>query len=66
VVTGSVRVLARESGRRSQGSKAFADLAINDSDFATWFRGRVLDPTGVDLGAPSDEPPPAVLVDWHA
>jgi len=46
--------------------KAFADLATNDSDFITWFRGRVLDLTGVDLGAPSDGPPPAVLVDWHA
>jgi hypothetical protein len=46
--------------------KAFADLASNDSDFVTWFRGRVLDLTGVDLRAPSDEPPPAVLVDWHA
>ncbi len=46
--------------------KAFADLATNDSDFVTWFRGRVLDVTGVDLAAPSDAPPPAVLVDWHA
>lgn len=46
--------------------KAFADLATNDSDFATWFRGQVLDVTGVDLGAPSDEQPPSVLVDWHA
>jgi hypothetical protein len=46
--------------------KAFADLASNDSDFVTWFRGRVLDLTGVDLRAPSGEPPPAVLVDWHA
>ncbi len=46
--------------------KAFADLASNDSDFATRFRSRVLDLTGVDLGAPPDEPPPAVLVDWPA
>jgi hypothetical protein len=46
--------------------KAFGDLASNDSEFVTWFRGRVLDLTGVDLGAPSDAPPPAVLVDWHA
>jgi hypothetical protein len=44
--------------------KAFADLATNDSDFMKWVRGRVLDLTGVDLGEPSDEPPPAVLVDW--
>jgi hypothetical protein len=46
--------------------KAFADLATNDSDFMTWFRGRVLDVTGVDLSAPPDGPPPAILVDWPA
>lgn len=46
--------------------KAFADLATNDSDFTTWFRGRLLDVTGVDLGGPPDGPPPTVLVDWHA
>ena len=32
--------------------KALADLATNDSDFMSWFRGRVLDLTGVDLSAP--------------
>ncbi|MGD9797136.1 MAG: hypothetical protein AB7H43_02780 [Acidimicrobiia bacterium] len=46
--------------------KAFGDLATDDSEFTTWFRSRVLDLTGVDLGAPPDGPPPAVLVDWHA
>jgi hypothetical protein len=46
--------------------KAFADHATNDSEFETWFRGRVLDVTGVDLGVPPDGPPPEVLVDWHA
>jgi hypothetical protein len=46
--------------------KAFADLATNDAEFVTWFRSRVLDLTGVDLAAPADGPPPAVLVDWHA
>jgi hypothetical protein len=45
---------------------AFADLATNDSEFVTWFRAQVLDVTGVDLAAPSAEPPPTVLVDWHA
>jgi hypothetical protein len=43
--------------------KAFADLATDDSDYTTWFLGRVLDVTGVDLGTPSDAPPPAVLID---
>ena len=45
---------------------AFADLATNDDEFVSWFRAQVLDVTGVDLAAPSDAPPPAVLVDWHA
>jgi len=46
--------------------KAFDDLATNDSDFVTWFRSQVLDVTGVDVSAPPDGPPPAVLVDWRA
>ncbi len=46
--------------------KAFADLATNDSDYMTWFRGRVLDVTGFDLSAPPEGPPPAGLVDWRA
>ena len=45
--------------------KAFGDLAT-DTEFTNWFRGRVLDVTGVDLGAPPEGPPPAILVDWHA
>jgi hypothetical protein len=46
--------------------KAFADLATNDSEYMTWFRGRVLDVTGVDLATPPDGPPPAVLIDYRA
>jgi len=46
--------------------KAFGDLATDDSEFMTWFRAQVLDVTGVDLGAPPDGPPPAVLVDYRA
>jgi hypothetical protein len=46
--------------------KAFADLATDDSEFMTWFRGRVLDVTGVDLAAPPAGPPPEVLFDWRA
>jgi hypothetical protein len=46
--------------------KAFTDLATSDSEFVKWFREQVLDVTGVDLGAPPESPPPAVLVDWHA
>ena len=46
--------------------KAFTDLATDASEFTTWFRERVLDVTGVDLGAPAGDPPPAILVDWTA
>jgi hypothetical protein len=46
--------------------KAFADLATEGSDFMAWFRARLLDVTGVDLRAPSEDPPPAVLIDYRA
>ena len=46
--------------------EAFADLATDDSEFMKWFRGRVLDVTGVDLAAPPAGPPPEVLFDWQA
>ena len=44
---------------------AFADIA-SDSEYSNWFRGRVLDVTGIDLRTPSDAPPPAVLIDYRA
>ena len=50
----------------SDVEKAFGDLASDNSEFVTWFRGEVKDITGVDLGAPPEGPLPAVLVDWHA
>jgi hypothetical protein len=34
--------------------KAFTELATDDSEYTKWFRGRVLDITGVDLGAPPE------------
>ena len=46
--------------------KAFAELATDNSEYTTWFRARVLDVTGVDLGSPPDAPPPAVLIDYRA
>lgn len=46
--------------------KAFVDHATDDSEFETWFRGRVLDLTGVDLAAPPAGPLPEVLFDWRA
>lgn len=45
--------------------KAFSDLAADQSEFATWFRAQAKDITGVDLGAPPEEPPPDVLIDWQ-
>jgi hypothetical protein len=46
--------------------KAFADLASDDHEYTKWFRAQVLDITGVDMGAPPDGPPPAILIDWSA
>ena len=46
--------------------KAFLDLATDDSEFMQWFRGQVLDVTGVDLSSPPAGPPPELLLDWQA
>ena len=46
--------------------KAFSDLATDSSEFATWFKGQVLDLTGFDLAAPPEGPLPDVLIDWHS
>ena len=46
--------------------KAFSDLASDSSEFATWFKGQVMDVTGVDLAAPPEGPLPDVLVNWHS
>jgi len=43
--------------------KAFTELATSDSEYISWFRAQVLDVTGVDLAAPPESPPPAVLID---
>ena len=34
--------------------KAFGDLATDSSEYMTWFRGQVMDITGVDLTAPPE------------
>lgn len=46
--------------------KAFQDLAVDNSEFVTWFRGQVKDVTGFDLAAPPEGPLPDVIVDWHS
>lgn len=45
---------------------AFVNLAQSDDAFAQWFRQRVLEITGVDLAAPSDDPLPEIILDWSA
>ncbi len=45
---------------------AFAGLAQSDDAFDVWFRERVLEITGVDLAAPSDDPLPEVILTWQS
>ena len=45
--------------------KAFAELAQDPSEFAVWFRERVMDISGVDLAEPMEGGPELVL-DWRA
>jgi hypothetical protein len=46
--------------------KAFADIATDESEFATWFRAQVLEISGFDLAAPDDGPLPEVVLEWTA
>ena len=46
--------------------KAFMTLAQSTEDFDVWFRGRVQEVSGVDLGAEPDGPPPEVILEWRA
>jgi hypothetical protein len=45
---------------------AFAGLAESSDVFDIWFRERVLELTGVDLAAPSDDPLPEIILDWNS
>jgi hypothetical protein len=45
---------------------AFAGLAESNDAFDVWFRERVLEITGVDLAAPSDDPLPEIILDWNS
>jgi hypothetical protein len=42
----------------------FTGLAQSNDDFDAWFKGRVLEITGVDLDAASDDPLPEIIFDW--
>lgn len=48
----------------SDPETTFATLAASDDPFDVWFRQRVLEVSGVDLAAPSDDPPPEIILDW--
>jgi hypothetical protein len=43
----------------------FTDLAHDDSEWTVWFRGRVLEITGIDLTQPAPGAPELIL-DWRA
>jgi hypothetical protein len=45
---------------------AFADLAQSDEPFDVWFRERVKEVSGMDLGAPMPGPLPEIILDWSA
>jgi hypothetical protein len=45
---------------------AFAGLGQSKDSFDEWFKGRVLEITGVDLSAPSDDPLPEIILTWSA
>jgi hypothetical protein len=44
--------------------KVFGTLAESSDPFDVWFRQQVMEVSGVDMSAPSEEPLPEVLVDW--
>lgn len=46
--------------------KAFEDMATSQSDIAIWMRQQILDVTGVDMAAESEDPPPEIIFDWSA
>lgn len=45
--------------------QSFAALAQSTEDFDVWFRGRVQEVSGVDLGAEPEGPPPEIILDWR-
>ncbi|HMF84285.1 MAG TPA: hypothetical protein VKI01_13525 [Acidimicrobiia bacterium] len=45
--------------------KSFAEIGQDPSDFAVWFRERVMEVSGVDLTEPP-EGGPELILDWQA
>jgi hypothetical protein len=50
----------------SDVEQAFGTLGASTDDFDVWFREQVKDVSGVDLGAPPEEPPPDIILNWSA
>jgi hypothetical protein len=45
---------------------AFGDMAESSEPFNVWFKESVLEISGVDLAAPSEDPLPEVILTWSA
>ena len=45
---------------------SFARLATSTDAFDVWFRGKVMEISGVDLAAPPEGAPPEIVLDWRA
>ena len=58
---GSMVVVRFES---SDVEGAFAGMAQSNDAFDVWFRQRVLEISGVDLGAPAESPLPELIFSW--
>ena len=43
---------------------AFGSFGQSNEPFDAWFKGRVLEISGVDLSAPSDDPLPELILAW--
>ena len=59
--TGDLVVVRFEA---SDVEKSLRQIAESTDAFDVWFKQRVIEVAGVDLGAPSDDPPPEVILDW--
>jgi Family of unknown function (DUF6176) len=46
--------------------ESFSGFAASTDPFDMWFKERVMEVSGVDLGAPPEGPPPEIIHDWRA
>jgi hypothetical protein len=45
---------------------ALAEFGQSQTAFDLWSKGRIQEVSGVDMSAPSDDPPPEIVLDWTA